>query len=113
MCCWVIQQLLSTSGSFFALEPAVQAYVQATAKRLVCFPGISLHMPAVLVLVATVPLLHAKDYEHVLDMPSAGMSACTSLALAYVDSQAQASYSCCVVFDVICHASTTNPQVGV
>ena len=72
MCCRVIWQLLSTSGSFSALEPAVQAYVQATAKRLMCFPGTSLKMPAVLGLVESVPLLHAEDYERVLKLPGAG-----------------------------------------
>lgn len=50
----------------------MQAYVQATAKRLVCFPGTSLKMPAVLGLVESVPLLHAEDYERVLKLPGAG-----------------------------------------
>jgi hypothetical protein len=72
MSCWIVQLVLSASGSFSALEPAVQAIVQATAKSVVRFPGVSLGMPAVLGLVESVPLLHATDYEHASTLPGAG-----------------------------------------
>jgi hypothetical protein len=55
------------------MEPAVQAYVQASAKSVVCFPGVSLGMPAVLGLVTNLPMLHAADYEHVLQLPGVGV----------------------------------------
>lgn len=68
--CWVvIQLLLPSSDSFCALEPAVQAVVQATVKSVLQFPGVSMDMQAVLGLLESVPLLHAEDYEHAAKLP--------------------------------------------
>jgi len=60
----VIQKIVRESGGVFAdLQPAVQALLQAAAKRMIRAPDASPCLPAISTLLSTVPLLHAADYD--------------------------------------------------
>lgn len=69
----VIQRIVRESGGVFAdLQPAVQALLQAAAKRIIRAPDAIPGLPAISTLLSVVPLLHAADYDHLLTQCLAG-----------------------------------------
>ncbi len=71
--CEAILQLVATcGGSFAVLEPPLQAVVQAAAKVVMHSPVAAADVPAVLALIKAIPLLHGKDYIHIMSQSTAG-----------------------------------------
>lgn len=71
ICQTALQLVAACGGSFTALEPPLQAMVQAAAKTVMQSPVAAADMPAVLALIKAVPLLHAADYTNIMSQPIA------------------------------------------
>lgn len=72
LCAAVRQVLAESGGSFYGLEPAMQALLQAAAERALC-SGADVASPTIVSIIQAVPLLNGSSYTRVLDRVLIGM----------------------------------------